>query len=250
MSTRLYYSNDHDPLHTFDVHAESTSGLWVIFIHGGAWCFITANKSNNRRDPQQTSQDGNILMKYLRESDPTLSLVSINYRLSPAVRHPSHQEDVISAIEFLKSTHGMAEFILVGHSAGGCLAFQCAHLEGCRGIISAEGIYDLEDLVNEYPGYQDFVVDAFGEDKSVWRKASPTNLAEAFPASLSVLLVQSTEDELLSGRQTELMLPILKKAGVDIRTTAWIKGGHDEAIRTEEFCSVVFTFVALIRQGE
>ena len=207
---------------------------------------IISCSSNGRRDPQQTSHDGDVLMKYLRETDLMLSLASVNYRLSPAVRHPIHQEDVISAIKFLKSTHGMTEFVLVGHSTGGCLAFQCAHLDGCKGVLSAEGIYDLEELVNEYPEYQEFVVEAFGEDKGVWRKASPTNLVEALPASLSVLLVQSTEDGLLSGRQTELMYRTLREASVRLRKTVWINGGHDEAIRTEEFCSVVYNLITQI----
>ena len=207
---------------------------------------ITSCTPNGRRDPQQTSHDGDVLMNYLRETDLMLPLASVNYRLSPTVRHPTHREDVISAINFLKSTHGMMEFVLVGHSAGGCLAFQCAHLEGCKGVLSAEGIYDLEELVNEYPEYQGFVVEAFGEDKAVWRKASPTNLVETLPASLSVLLVQSTEDELLSARQTELMYTILRQTSVELRKTVWINGGHDEAIKTKEFCSVVYNFVTQI----
>jgi len=208
---------------------------------------LFVGKSNDRRDPQQTSHDGDVLMAYLRQTFPTLSLASVNYRLSPVVRHPSHQADVISAIEFLKSMHGMKDFVLVGHSAGGCLAFQCAHLQGCRGLVSAEGIYDLEELVNEYPEYQDFVVEAFGEDKTVWREASPTSLAVTLLDSPRILLVQSTEDELLSRRQTELMSTVLAKSGVDVQPVAWIKGSHDEAIRTDEFCSLVCSFVMSLK---
>jgi acetyl esterase/lipase len=246
MPNTLYYSSDKDPLRTVDLYTEPKRDLWIIFIHGGAWFISPPCISNGRRDPQQTSHDGDVLMNYLRKTDLMLPLASVNYRLSPAVRHPSHQEDVISVINFLKSTYGMIEFVLVGHSAGGCLAFQCAHLDGCKGVISAEGIYDLEELVKEYPEYQGFVVEAFGENKAIWRKASPTNLAEALPASLSALLVQSTEDELLSGRQTELMYGILQQASVELQKTVWINGGHDEAIRTEEFCSVVYNFVTQI----
>ena len=205
-----------------------------------------AFEPNRWRDPLQTCHDADVLMKYLRETELPLSLTSVNYRLTPAIQHPSHQEDIISAINFLQSTYCMKEFVLVGHSAGGCLAFQCGHLEGCRGVIGVEGIYDLEELVNEYPAYLGFVAEAFGEDKTVWRKASPINLVEKLPTSLRVLLVQSTEDELLSTRQTKLMFPILEKAGVRLQKTTWIKGSHDEAIRTEEFCNIVKRFVAKI----
>jgi acetyl esterase/lipase len=32
-----YYSIDKDPLRTVDLYREREKGLWVIFIHGGAW---------------------------------------------------------------------------------------------------------------------------------------------------------------------------------------------------------------------
>jgi len=37
MPSTHYYSSDKDPLRTVDLYTEGQKGLWVIFIHGGAW---------------------------------------------------------------------------------------------------------------------------------------------------------------------------------------------------------------------
>ena len=196
----------------------------------------------HRRDPKQTSHDGDTLLNFLWKSELPVTLASINYRLSPAARHPSHQEDVISALEYLKERYNMEEFVLVGHSAGACLAFQSAHVAYCRGIIGVEGIYDMEELVKEYPEYENFVEEAFETDKNVWRKASPTHID--LDSSLTIKLVQSIEDELLSPRQTQLMFSKLKTMNITLQDIAWIKGNHNTSITTQEFCTLVYDFIA------
>ena len=202
--------------------------------------------SDGRRDPRQTSHDGDPLLDFLRKTKLPVTLASLNYRLSPAVRHPSHQEDVIAALEYLKERYGMKEYVLVGHSAGACLAFQTAHVTGCKGIIGVEGIYDMEELVKEYPEYEDFVEKAFGRDKGLWQKPSPTHID--LSTALTIKLVQSSEDELLSPRQTELMYSRLKNMNVTLQDIAWIKGSHNTSITTQEFCSLVYDFVAQLIQ--
>jgi kynurenine formamidase len=205
---------------------------------------ITPSRDNSeaRRDPSQTSHDGDRLLKYLKDSKLRLSLASVNYRLSPPNQHPSHQQDVIAALEYLKKM-GMKEFILVGHSAGACLSFQAAYVDGCKGVIGAEGIYDLEALVQEYPEYEFFVEDAFGKEKAIWREASPANIKYG-SSSLVVQLVQSTQDQLLSPRQTELMQAQLQTTPVTLQPISWVKGTHDKAITTPQFFSVVEKFIA------
>lgn len=204
---------------------------------------------NNRQDPRQTSHDGDPLMNHIRKKDLPVTLASLNYRLSPAVQHPSHQEDVIAAIAFLKEQYGMREYILVGHSAGACLAFQSAHIPGCKGIIGAEGIYDLIELVNEYPEYRGFVEGAFGQDRKVWSNASPTNIVSNLSSIFTVQLIHSTEDQLLTPRQTELMFSELQKTSMILHETAWIKGTHDKSISTLEFCTIVYNFIVQILDG-
>jgi len=239
------YIEDGNPLHSLDLNCHAPNMPWVIFIHGGAWYRPSPRSSHMRRDPKQTSHDGDALLQYLQETKLPVSLASVNYRLSPAVRHPAHQEDVTAAIAFLKQKYGMKEFILVGHSAGACLCFQTSHVKDCKGVIGVEGIYDVEDLVKEYPEYEDFIVDAFGINEVERREASPINLRYDSPF-LVVQLVQSTEDELLSGRQTELMQSRLKKTPVKLQEISWIKGSHNTSITTPEFFKVVHGFIAQI----
>ena len=236
------YIEDGNPLHSLDMNCHVPNVPWVIFIHGGAWYRPFSRSPYGRRDPKQTCHDGDPLLQYLQEKKLPVSLASINYRLSPAVQHPAHQEDVIAAIEFLKQQYGVKEFILVGHSAGACLSFQTCHVKGCKGVIGADGIYDVEDLAKEYPEYEYFIVDAFGNNEVIWREASPTNWRYDSPY-LVVQLVQSTEDELLSPRQTELMQSRLKKTPVKLQEIAWIKGSHNASITTPEFFKIVHDFI-------
>ena len=174
-----------------------------------------------------------------------MNLASMNYRLSPSIQHPLHQEDVIAALHYLIRKYEMKQFILIGHSAGACLAFQSAHVPGCKGVIGVEGVYDLEELLKEYPKYTDIVEGAFGTDNAIWHEASPTRLVHDLPM-LTVQLVQSTEDELLSARQTELMSSSLEATKLNVRDVAWIKSSHDDALSTPEFFAVVNNFIQTI----
>lgn len=204
--------------------------------------------SDVRRDPKQTSHDGDILLNFLRKTELPVTLASVNYRLSPTVHHPGHQEDVIAALGYLKERYNMNEYVLVGHSAGACLAFQSAHITGCRGILGVEGIYDIEQLVEEYPEYEEFVEQGFGTNKIVWRKASPSHI-NLNSTTLIIKLVQSTEDELLSPRQTECMFSRLQNMNITLQDIGWIRGSHNTAITNQEFCSLVYDFMAQLLQS-
>jgi kynurenine formamidase len=153
-------------------------------------------------------------------------------------------------LTFLKENYGMKSYILVGHSAGACLAFQVSQWPECKGIIGVEGIYDLEDLVDEYPQYRDFVEEAFGTDIGGWREASPTTQVAKFAPLIHVpvQLVQSSEDELLSPRQTQRIFTGLQAAGGDIERIMWIKGTHDSSITTTQFFNIVYTFIERLQQ--
>jgi kynurenine formamidase len=202
-----------------------------------------------RRDPTQTSHDGDPLLMHLREAGLPVNVASLNYRLSPSILHPGHQEDVIEALRYLKDQYNMKQYVLVGHSAGACLAFQTGYVvPGCQGIIGGEGIYDLERLVDEYPEYQGFVEEAFGKDTDVWRQASPSTIVKVHynDPSLKCQLVQSKEDELLSPKQTERMISALQSTGIDVRDIAWVEGTHDSSITTPDFFAVVRTLIVEI----
>ena len=136
----------------------------------------------------------------------------------------------------------MSDFLLIGHSAGACLAFQAAqHVRRCRAVIGIEGIYDLRDLVQEYADYQDFVESAFGADRGIWTKASPTQIVTHWVdcADLTVQLIQSREDELLSPRQTERIFGVLQDVGVSLKEIGWIKGTHNDSLRSYDCHTII-----------
>ena len=84
-------------------------------IHGGGW--RTGDKANqSQRRQKATFFAGNGFV-----------YVSVNYRLSPAVRHPAHVEDVAKALSWIVdhiASYGgdPKRIFLMGHSAGAHLA--------------------------------------------------------------------------------------------------------------------------------
>ncbi|KIW01011.1 uncharacterized protein PV09_07528 [Verruconis gallopava] len=173
--------------------------VWVIFIHGGAW-----------RDPSQDKSELQPALSQLLACPDSLTLQCIagfaapNYGLSthapddeskPAglrVRHDRHIADVVLSLCHLRQKYNVGaeggyRYVLVGHSAGATLAFQSVMRSSARStllpasaVVGLAGIYDLPALVENHadePFYRKIVVDAFGEDESVWREASPTNAA-------------------------------------------------------------------------
>lgn len=101
-------------------------------------------------------------------------------------------------------------FILTGHSAGAALIFQVIpKLTDISfppfAAVGASGIYDMAGLIEEYPEYLDLILSAFGEDRELWKIASPTlvgrSAAYADYAG-KVVLIHSDDDELLSWKQT------------------------------------------------
>ncbi|KAF8474761.1 hypothetical protein BDZ91DRAFT_711647 [Kalaharituber pfeilii] len=244
-TTHCYAPPSDSPPHPFQfldifhpTPSPSPDALWLIFIHGGAW-----------RDPTQLKPIGHPLLTHLLTS-PTLSstpgalaAASFDYRLSP---HPDHP--LQTTLIHMSSTR---------HSAGATLALQVLlssdsgflptqGLKNIKAIIGIEGIYSLPGLLDEYPFYHSFLEGAFGppptdnvmaEEKShVWNTASPASAshrkvyAEYLSSGGKIVLIQSSQDELLSGRQTRMMEKVLE--GLERWETARGEfGGHDEVVQ-------------------
>jgi len=236
MQSFLDVSYGPDPAHRLDVFlpahsategstssASKSSKLkpLFVFIHGGAW------RSEDIADHRSTIIQA--LMSRLG-----LPIASINYRLSPQVRHPEHAADVVSALTFLKSwkndAYDIGKMVLAGHSCGGFIA-ACLALEpnppstsrlnvpkdlrdSIRGVACLEPIADLPMLVAEYPQYRNFVEEAFGPDETNWSNESPARwvLSQQSNGPVSFLIIHSREDELLSFEQPKLLAENLVKA--------------------------------------
>lgn len=83
-----------------------------FFIHGGAW--RAGSKDGFARHGQTFASHG-------------IAFVATNYRLSPAVKHPAHIEDVAAAFAWArpyleKRGADLKRIFVSGHSAGGHLA--------------------------------------------------------------------------------------------------------------------------------
>jgi arylformamidase len=161
--------------------AQQTARPVIVMIHGGGW--RTGDKGNESQGRQKASffvERGYIY-------------VSINYRLSPAVQHPAHVEDVAKALAWV-SDH-IANYVgdpkrifLMGHSAGAHLAALVSTDESylqklgkspsmLRGVILLDSAaYDIPRRVNEMSEgrkTEELFARAFGTNVNVWRQASP-----------------------------------------------------------------------------
>jgi acetyl esterase/lipase len=217
----------------------------LVHIHGGAW-----------RDPQLTARsiEATVAHAFLDDDRPIRAVASLNYSISPfpthptlpydraagepdAAReavHPEHVRDVLRGLRLLRSL-GLdnRSYVLSGHSAGACLAFQAALLgpeafgidpeftpPTPAALYGINGLYDLPDLVDR-PGpvhepvaaeYEMLLAQAFG-DRSQWAGASPARLVpetvldrlERGLVPRLAVLDQSEADQLVPMNQAETM---------------------------------------------
>lgn len=177
-----YGSNDKQRL---DVYAprRAKGAPVLIFVHGGEW--TKGDKAAVSFKPKFLNENG-------------IVFASINYRLSPAAKHPAHVSDVAAAVRWLRD-HAVKfggdpeKLVLMGHSAGCHLvtltALDPRHLRkekleptSLRGIVAwSGGMYDLVDRMRDGGGhYPKYIRQAFGDEEKTWRDASPvTHVGDA-----------------------------------------------------------------------
>lgn len=217
------------------------SRLWIVFIHGGAW-----------RDPAIDASSFEKTQQLLLSSPVAASiagLASLNYRLSsypshktdpsspddPArnARHPDHINDVLAALLYLQEKYQFEErYVLAGHSCGATLALQVAmkrywgsqyestlalelNVVPPTAVVGLEGLYDLPAYVMSHvkePVVQDFIENAFGPEKEIWKAASPAyaDFEDSWQDGQLVVLGHSNGDELVEWEQCALMEKALK----------------------------------------
>lgn len=206
----------------------------LIFIHGGAWI----DKTNTPQDFKQLCQtiiDDNSIRQ-------DFSLYAIEYRLSPEVKHPIHLLDVLENIYQLLQQEQIDSYQILGHSVGATLAWQVATCnKELDGLIDREkvdvirskltkcylvdGIYSLKELLEEYPSYDYFVSQAFTNvDQFKDPQASYIDLAP----HVSIHIVHSYKDELLSLRQPNYLISILQKAQLPYKVYIDDLGEHNQ----------------------
>jgi acetyl esterase/lipase len=209
---RLDVSYGNDEKQKLDVYAPkgAKGAPVVLFVHGGEW---------SRHDKSEVSYKP----KFLNEAG--VVFVSVNYRLSPAAKHPAHANDVASAVAWVRQ-HA-AEFggdpdklVLIGHSAG-CHLVTLVALDprylgrvklrpsDLRGVVAwSGGAYDLVEKVRAGGKYADYIKSAFGDSPAAQRDASPVahvRDAQSLPAFLFVSIERGNASHKAAERLAKLI---------------------------------------------
>ena len=196
--------------------AEPQARPILLFIHGGAWAF--GDKKRLEHKAEMALRNGWVY-------------VSINYRLSPRVKHPEHSRDAAAAIAYVRD-HA-SEFggdpkniVIMGHSAGAHIAAIVASDEellaeygmlpsDLAGVVLLDGAgYDIPNQMSS-PLLQGqgrkMYENAFGTDYTKWAKASPT--LQAKPGDDLPPLLAIHIDRARSRIETPKLVRAWKKTG-------------------------------------
>lgn len=156
----------------------------VIWVHGGGW----------RNGDKDNRAGMNLCQTWTKAG---FVVVGLDYRLTPAVVHPAHVEDVVAGITWVHKNiakHGgdPKRVFLLGHSAGAHLValvatapkYLKAHnlspksaLAGVMAIDTAS--YDLS--ATRTLAVRKMILDAFGDDEKTLKDASPLQHARQNP---------------------------------------------------------------------
>ncbi len=215
------YVTDGDPLQKLDLYlpeGESAEARPVLIaIHGGGWAI--GDKGN----------PGFVHPKFGWFKQHDFIVASINYRLSPAVSHPAHVEDVCEAIAWIGehiAEHGgdPDRLYLIGHSAGAHLAALAAvdrdklkaaggDPEAIKGVILLDGAAYHVSRQIEAAGGGRMWINAFTDDPATQRDASPTLKVAKFDATPPPFLILHVATRPSSTEQSEGLARALGRKG-------------------------------------
>jgi len=217
----IFYNENQDTLQSLDVfwNRNSKGSKVLVFVHGGGW--LSGDKNEYRE-----------LASYLASNG--ITVVLINYRLSPMVKFPSHIEDVSAAIHWvftsINNYSGDNQSIyLMGHSAG-------AHLislilcddeylgkyemmpENIAGAITLSGVFEIKP--QEGGATKKYLGMVFGENESIWERASCKNSIDATTKYKipPFLICWGTEEEKLIADESLNIINEFKRSGIKFQT--------------------------------
>lgn len=209
---------DADPdLNALDVYtpAVASNAPVLVFVHGGGWTL--GDKSELGSKAQAFNDAGYVF-------------VSVNYRLSPAVLHPVHVQDVAAAIAWVcNNISGYGgdpqQIFLLGHSAGAQLVALVSTDESrlqaygldlavIKGVVPLDGAgYDIPSRIQSpYRGVEEMYEQAFGTDPAIWEDASPLYHVAAEKGIPPFLLIYAGDRE-EARMQAETLAAALEEAG-------------------------------------
>lgn len=168
----------------------------VIVVHGGGW---EAGDRVTYVTP---------IFRPLAEAG--FAWFSIDYRLTPSVRHEAQMDDLRAAIAFVRRNANRlrvdpGKVVLVGESASGqMVALAAVDDQSLAGVVSFYGVFDFERFAADSP--RSVPARLFGiraplsdGDRATLRRYSP--LHRATPAQAPILLVNGTGESLWAQAQ-------------------------------------------------
>lgn len=214
------YVENPDRLQKLDIYfpaKEENPFPVLVHFHGGGW---------KMGDKNQTKEHGIFYATH------GILFISINYRLSPAVRHPMHIEDCAAAISWvINNIHNLGgdeqRIFISGHSAGAHLAALLATNQSylqkynitaanLAGIISVDmASFNLLSAGNEKI-VKNFIREAFGTNPEILESASPFyNVSDKkiYPS----FLIFNTDNRESAVSQSKEFVNRLKNAGGDVQ---------------------------------
>ena len=224
-----YCTADGVPL-KMDIYFPDHGGPWpaVVYVHGGSW--MTGDKSEAAG-----------LAKWLNPLG--FIVVSLDYRMYPAVRFPALIEDVKCGVRMIRA-HA-AEYDLDVNHIGAYGASAGGHLVALMGTSDAGAGWDVgeypdqssrlqavvdqsgpSDLTIDYPNYglATVIMMAFGIPSAKRAIGSPTSYASADDPPF--LIIHGDKDPTVPMEQGQLMYDALVKAGVSAKLVIVKNGTH------------------------
>jgi acetyl esterase/lipase len=236
MTTIAYHEGqDADPVRQrLDLYQpEGKGGASVLlYFHGGVW--QRGEKGEYRNIGEAFARRG-------------ILTAIVNYRLTPAVRHPGHVQDAARAaawaIRHAARYGGRPDRVfLSGHSAGGhlvtLLLFDPQYLraegvdpEHLAGVIAFSGVFDLTQPIDDTPegGFAQHIYPPFGADRLARERASPIRHLHA--THVPLLVVLAGEDYKDMQAQSRAFAGALQRAGVPARFETVAGRGHFQLVQ-------------------
>ncbi len=207
----------------------------VIWVHGGGW-----------RNGDKDNRSGQGLC--IKWSESGITMVNLNYRLTPEVQHPAHIEDVAAGVAWVINNIAQRggdpkRVFLLGHSAGAHLVALLGtapeylgkhqlHPSQLAGVLAIDtASYDLRST--QSPAVRKMIKDAFGEDRQVLAGASPLLHAQKDPGAsppMIIATVQQRPDALEESTALHKLLPGSKLIVMDYPRMTQLKA-HGQIAR-------------------
>ncbi len=230
----IFYTDEKDTLRSVDVFwsNDSKDTNVIVFVHGGGW--LSGDKKQYREMAMSLASRG-------------MTVVLVNYRLSPKVKFPVHLEDVCVALAWtinsVSNYNGDPNKIfLMGHSAGGYLITMAVCDDeyinlyditprDIAGIITISGVFEIK--TQEGGATKKYLGMVFGNDEEIWKEATCQNYINESRNDIPPILISWTDEEndLIKNESLNL-IEALNTAGLQYQTFVF-KGNDHNAYMTK-----------------